>query len=122
LREIGEKILSEERMTSYEEEDEYPGGEEYGSLPKFQQFEGTGTSDPFVQLQQGLLFGLNSAVRFICLRGCWDQWCHWCGSMTFWYGSGSAPLTNGSGSCYFSSVTFKTASKNCFLIFLPLTF
>jgi hypothetical protein len=47
LWEIGEKILAEERMTSYEEEDEYPGGEEYGSLPKFQQFEGTGTSDPF---------------------------------------------------------------------------
>jgi hypothetical protein len=24
-----------------------------------------------------------------------------CGSVTFWYGSGSVPLTNGSGSCYF---------------------
>ena len=35
-------------MTSYEEEDQYPGGEEYGSLPKFQQFEGPGAgSYPF---------------------------------------------------------------------------
>jgi hypothetical protein len=31
-----------ETMTSYEEEDQYPGGEDYGSLPKFQQFDGPG--------------------------------------------------------------------------------
>ena len=39
----GENYIAEQRMTSYEEEDQYPGGEEYGSLPKFQQFEGPGT-------------------------------------------------------------------------------
>ncbi len=38
-----------------------------------------------------------------------------CGSMTFWYGSGSVPLTNGSGSCHFSSLTFKTPTNKYFL-------
>ncbi len=39
-----------------------------------------------------------------------------CGSVTFWYGSGSAPLTNrsGSGSSFFSSLTFKTRTKKYF--------
>jgi hypothetical protein len=43
-----------------------------------------------------------------------------CGCMKFWYGSGSGgsiPLTNGSGSCYFTSVTFKTSTKNYFFAY-----
>ncbi len=41
-----------------------------------------------------------------------------CGSMSFWGGSGSAPLTNGSGSwiqiLLYSSLTFKMPAKNNF--------
>ncbi len=45
-----------------------------------------------------------------------------CGSVTFWYGSGSAPLTCGSGSCFFSSVAFKMPTKNKFLFFCSLPY
>ncbi len=48
-----------------------------------------------------------------------------CGSVTFWYGSGSAdpvPLTNGSRILLFSSVTFKVARKIFFNVFLLITF
>ena len=38
-------------MTSYEEEDQYPGGEDYGSLPKFQQFEGPGSTPAYCIVQ-----------------------------------------------------------------------
>jgi hypothetical protein len=41
-----------------------------------------------------------------------------CGSVTFWYGSGSAPLTNGSRSCYFRpwyTLSIKN-NTNCSLI------
>ncbi len=51
----------------------------------------------------------------------WEMWAEWkdnqqwCKSVTFCYGSRSAPLTNGSGSgsgsCYFLSLTFKTNKK-----------
>jgi hypothetical protein len=43
--------------------------------------------------------------------------------VTFWYGSGSLPLTNGSesGSRYFfSSLTFKTPTKNYFFLQISL--
>lgn len=50
-------------MTSYEEEDQYPGGEEYGSLPKFQQFEGPGDSSGEQDKTKILLMGLRRSGK-----------------------------------------------------------
>jgi hypothetical protein len=59
----------------------------------------------------GIFFRIPRNKNFdVFLAVCW-------GSMTcWWYGSGStdpcAPLTSGSGSCYFSYLTFMTQTKN----------